>query len=570
MQENKSDLKKILQFIFSLLILANVFSFNRTEAFDYKTLHIQIIFCALFFLAGIGIINGRLAIAKNYLNKIILGFFLLNLAYFLCSPYKIASGIQFSHTFIYVGLYFIFLNTFVTARQLNRFSGLLVLSLTLVSVYAILQYFRFDPLKLTNQQVFATFINPNFFSAFLAVNFPHALGKLFLCGGAFKKIIYFSVCLTVLAALVFSGSQAGLIGWLSGLFFFLWLNLLLFLHMQCKKRKISRKFLISLYIFVFFIILLSGYIFRDVYSQGMRASLEERQPIWRATLNMIKAHPLKGVGLGTFVLFLPAYKQPYFSSEQFIRHAWNEFLELWAELGPLGLITFIALLVFISFSSLKLIFNPEMNRQIRVICISGLSSLWAGIILNLGEINLRILYLGIYFWLNLALLSKIRELNLKIPPSQIRLPPLTKGLSFVVIMVLSLFLLKYAFTPLAMYKAYDNKFPSSFGTEFAKEDNLNQARQYFEKLVEIKPNALGAYNNLGNIYLYAGDLDKAMDYYKKALEVNPHYLAANYNLGYAYFLEGKIKEAYGQFALCLRIDPREPYSFFMLRKKILY
>ncbi len=557
---------KLLKFVFGLLIIINVLSFNRTGAFDYKSFCIQVIFCALFFLAGIGIIKDQLSIAKNYLNNIIILFVCLNLISFIASPYKIASGIKLFDVFIYAGVYFIFLSAFSSIADINRFINVLVFSLFLTSAHGVLQHFKFDFLRISNQAVFSAFINPNFFAGFLAISLPFAWGKLFMAKKNLKELFYSFACLVIILTLILTGSKGGILTGILGTSFFLALSICAFLQTRIVKHPYRQRFLIvTLILTIVLVIALGGIFLWCVHGKDVLASLKERHLIGQVVLKMIKDSPLKGRGIGTFALFAPLYKEGLFHHEQFIRHAWNEFLELWAELGILGMIAFITILTLASLSTLKLIFRNNQDRDERIIGISGLSSLWAGIVLNLGEVNLRIVYLGIYFWLSLAILAKIRELNLKNPIFQIRLSPFGKGVGFVTVIALFLFSLKYAFTPLIMYKAYENRPLSSTG-----EEDFDQALEHFEKAIQDDPQSISAYNNLGNVYLYLGDIDKAIEYYRKAIDMNSRYVSAHYNLGYVYYLQGRILEAYKQFELCLKLNPKDIDSFFMLKRRILY
>ena len=60
-------------------------------------------------------------------------------------------------------------------------------------------------------------------------------------------------------------------------------------------------------------------------------SLEMRAQYWGQTLSLIKQHPFKGTGMGSFEIPLA-------------RHAHNVFLELWAECGIAGIASFLLLL----------------------------------------------------------------------------------------------------------------------------------------------------------------------------------------------------------------------------------
>ncbi len=69
----------------------------------------------------------------------------------------------------------------------------------------------------------------------------------------------------------------------------------------------------------------------------------ERPQIWWTAINMIKAHPLTGVGLNTFVLNYARYKAPGDYLQAVYAH--NHYLHMAAEIGLVGLAVFAWLLV---------------------------------------------------------------------------------------------------------------------------------------------------------------------------------------------------------------------------------
>ena len=72
-----------------------------------------------------------------------------------------------------------------------------------------------------------------------------------------------------------------------------------------------------------------------------RLSVEGRAAIWRNTLVMIREHPLLGVGLGAHSVMYPAYHRravvdPLFSPRTHLDFAHNDYLQLTAEMGLVG------------------------------------------------------------------------------------------------------------------------------------------------------------------------------------------------------------------------------------------
>ena len=90
----------------------------------------------------------------------------------------------------------------------------------------------------------------------------------------------------------------------------------------------------------------------------------------------------------------------------------------------------------------------------------------------------------------------------------------------------------------------------------------NVAIRFFKKAIEIDPNYLESYINIGLLYNKEGDTKKAISYFEKAIAVDPDFTKAHYNLGVIYAKKGKLDKAISEFKRCISIDPdyAEVYS----------
>ena len=75
--------------------------------------------------------------------------------------------------------------------------------------------------------------------------------------------------------------------------------------------------------------------------------------IWRSTLNMIKEHPIFGVGTGVFPLIYHQYVLPDAPEKQ-VSFAHNLFLQVFAEFGFMGFICFCGILFPVLYMSFRL------------------------------------------------------------------------------------------------------------------------------------------------------------------------------------------------------------------------
>ena len=95
-----------------------------------------------------------------------------------------------------------------------------------------------------------------------------------------------------------------------------------------------------------------------------------------------------------------------------------------------------------------------------------------------------------------------------------------------------------------------------------QEGKLDIAQEFYNQVLKIDPNYLGALNNLGVLFKKLAEYQKAKDCYEKVIEIDPNNADARYNLGNA-FKElkdfDKAKECYEK-AIQIKPDYVEAYS----------
>lgn len=115
---------------------------------------------------------------------------------------------------------------------------------------------------------------------------------------------------------------------------------------------------------------------------------------------------------------------------------------------------------------------------------------------------------------------------------------------------------------ISLYKtAYDNNsrknalVPYNLGLTYTKVDNWDEAKGFFEKTIEYKPDYYEAYYQLGVYHKVGGDIEKAEEFFKKAVEINPDYSKGNIELGVIYTRRGELDEAEKYFKSAKNADP---------------
>jgi tetratricopeptide (TPR) repeat protein len=99
------------------------------------------------------------------------------------------------------------------------------------------------------------------------------------------------------------------------------------------------------------------------------------------------------------------------------------------------------------------------------------------------------------------------------------------------------------------------------GCAFSDQGDLDQATQYFQKLLQLGPHsgyAAYAHVNLGAVLRKQGKLKEACDQFNQALQLSPDFAQAHYEFAIVFFLQGKLDEALNQFRTAVRLKPYWP------------
>lgn len=90
-------------------------------------------------------------------------------------------------------------------------------------------------------------------------------------------------------------------------------------------------------------------------------------------------------------------------------------------------------------------------------------------------------------------------------------------------------------------KQAEKHFKQGFG--YQDQGNLDKAIDEYKKAIELNPNHLKAYMNLGAVYMEQKKYDQAIEEFNTVVKLNYYYGKAHYNLGYIYLLKGEKEKA---------------------------
>lgn len=388
------------------------------------------------------------------------------------------------------------------------------------------------------------FFNPGFFAGFLAMGMPLALGLY--CAARKPAVKWFSGLswLLQLSALLLTGTRLGALAVFVALLAFL---VFLQLSGTLTRRAVLSLALLAALSIIPLALFHGAMTSRVAATQAQSHSFAFRKYTWLATLHMIQAYPVLGVGPGAFQLVFPR-----FAVAGFTRLAHCSYLQFAAEAGVPALIAFLA--------GVGYAFRAAFRGLRRRLAITGeiafsaplLAGLMAAIVgslaRNIADSDWFVPGIGIVFFLCLGLASgagrRMSEKDLHATP--------IKRLTAVVCVMLSLVFIAVVW-PLdtAAYYAQIGNTAASGGEQGASEaveDYTAAVRyapfsaQYRIKLamalarlgggtseceaqvreaIRLEPTSPSGYLRLGDIQQASGLPEEALASYRRAEERDP-------------------------------------------------
>lgn len=292
-------------------------------------------------------------------------------------------------------------------EYLNKMSFGLIVTGVISATYCSLQTINADPIEWSNpyNSIVGFLGNPNFASSFLAITAIASFG-FFLRNeiGLGKRIASLFYVFWALILIVRSNSQQGIMVLGAGLVVIIFLYLI-------GNKKFARKIFIFPYILTVSIvgILVLGAMLNHgpLASYIYKLSVRQRGFYWHAAIEMMKSHPIFGVGLDSYGDWYPglrsanaAFHTPDITSND----AHNVFLNLGAIGGFPLIILSISLTLVTGWSIIKYL---KRNRDFNW-AYAGLVGAWLGYVAQ-SIISISQIGLAIWGWILMGLLVGIEH-----------------------------------------------------------------------------------------------------------------------------------------------------------------
>ena len=96
---------------------------------------------------------------------------------------------------------------------------------------------------------------------------------------------------------------------------------------------------------------------------------------------------------------------------------------------------------------------------------------------------------------------------------------------------------------------------TNLGIAYFRKGDVNKAKQYYDKALDINPAYVYTHNELGKLYTSIGNEQDAITEFKLAISGYPEYAEAHFNLGIVYLKAGNKSQACYSFRKVVELSP---------------
>ena len=463
-----------------------------------------------------------------------------------------------------------------TKDRLKLALALLLAATAVMAIYGLIQFFRLDPFpppagRVGHFRVFSTSLHPNIFITFLVAAVPLNIAAFRLFERSTRNRILLGV--TLVLSLCAAGATLSRAGWVAMVVAVVatLVGIRLGAHkartasQEAGARRSPMVFIIPV---LLALVVMGGLVFalsRGMLDPGERqrmltlrgGTVQKRALIYGAALKMAAEAPLLGKGLGTFSLYLPAYRGPELArqfprNEYYSEAAVSEPLEVLVESGAVGLLGWLLLVGLFLVRPLRALARVE-DSGLRALMAAGAAAMLGMVTHGLVEVSLRFLPPLFMFWAvpGLAWAAERaagadagaggRRLDLTSWPQRL-------GLSVVVGMT---FGLVFAVT-LSDFVA---NIHVEFGMRALRRGEVKVAQRSFSAAEAAWSGNLEARYRRAYTLWKLGHLDRAEKEYREVIRQSPYYFDVNHNLARVLYERGKLAQAATWTARATRLNP---------------
>lgn len=328
--------------------------------------------------------------------------------------------------FVYV-LFFLLFATFVNTpeRRQQAVTTIVILSVVIALIGIGQTYGKL----IWPRAAFGPFVNRNHFAGFLEM--AAGLIGARIVSGTLKRerlVLYICYLIVVCSGLILSASRGGYLS-LAAVILFLALVSITSRNEKSKAPEDGRGLQLRMAAALILLVVMSfgamfltssdellqrfGQVENDMQEGELADQRYSRRELWQTTMQMVKDHPLLGVGLGAYQFAYTRYDQG--SGISRVEQSHNDYLQIIADTGIIGglvMLAFLALLFVRSFKAMQT--RDPLQRSI---VLGALAGCFGIAVHSFVEFNLQVT-INAQLFLALAALATTKPAVVKEPPIQ--------------------------------------------------------------------------------------------------------------------------------------------------------
>lgn len=574
-QKTTAFLQKLIFIVFNLLFFLTpfIFTWMNQELFEFSKM--LFVYAMTSILVGLWlmrmVVEQKLILKTSKLDYFLLAFLISQIISTIFSLHVRTSWFGYYtrfnggllSTITYITLFYAFISN-IHRNQLRAIFSSFLLSALLISLYAIPERFSHSPsCWLITQKfdtncwsennnpryrVFATFGQPNWLAAFLIAIIPLNISQLLKEKKIANRLYLLLVLVMSGAALVFTKSRSGLLGLAIGLGFYALLKILL-----NKKQWVANFLKISgfgmLAILLALLIAiplkpsLSSLFTKEqavtetiTTAEGGTPSEEIRKIVWQGAFKVWQRYPIFGSGVETFAysyyLDRPVAHNLVSEWDFLYNKAHNELLNLLANSGLVGLISYLSLIFMVFYLGVKNLFNTKDSDETLAL-LAGILAVFVSNFFGFSTVVSNLLLFG-FFAMIILQIKKPKNKNL------LQVKNIEKSNNFDVkdYLLCSFILLITALSLNKVYLIWRADYLFTQGQNSFNSGNRQLGLTYIQKAIQKSPQEAFFYDELAENYAglsikFANDgqstasaqlAQKAIESNRYALQLNPVHL----------------------------------------------
>lgn len=442
-------------------------------------------------------------------------------------------------------------------------------------------------------RLFGSFFNPGYFAGFIVIALPITLGVYLVAKRPVLAVLTGLAFIVETIALMLTGAKFGIVSAVGGLLIFF---LLAIGTKSIKRSRFTRLLVLAVFLIPLLITFSAPVRSRITAAESGGSQVHStsfRVSTWQATVNMIKAHPLLGVGPGVYAIAYPRY-----TIAGPTKAAHDSYLQLASECGMLAMMAFALIILAIAHQSIVRVLHHQAEHVERAAKDStqaqGISwadfvpfsgwrmvscaiygSLAGSVVRNLADSDWYVIGIALPFWVLAGVLVAQSGAVRSIDPPKRWITNAICAVCAAMVLLSGSFGIAGYFAPdqldesqsyhaaFSNYKLASRMSPLNpvYHRELAKflavDGDLTAAKSQIDKAASLAPTDGTTYQIGGMIMMVNGKPKTAVDYFTKALKCSPKSTNSLYQLSEAYRMQGDVKGRERALSRLLTIENSE-------------